>query len=97
MEKNFGERIDSDSVGTAAATIDVSAETSENSEPEPIATRRADALADVAETYMNSEPVPNATADRYQVVVHVVGAAFWSGRPYVAEHRDVRERPAANP
>ena len=37
--------------------------------------RRADALAEVAETYMNSEPVPNATADRYQVVVHVVGAA----------------------
>jgi len=37
----------------------------------PIATRRADALAEVAETYMNSEPVPNATADRYQVVVHV--------------------------
>ncbi len=54
---------------------DVSAETSESSEPEPIATRRADALAEVAETYMNSEPVPNATADRYQVVVHVVGAA----------------------
>ena len=43
----------------------------ENEEPEPIATRRADALAEVAETYMNSEPVPNATADRYQVVVHV--------------------------
>ena len=47
----------------------------ENEEPEPIATRRADALAEVAETYMNSEPVPNATADRYQVVVHVVEAA----------------------
>jgi len=41
----------------------------------PIATRRADALAKVAETYMNSEPVPNSTADRYPVVVHVVGAA----------------------
>ena len=71
MEKNFGERADIDSVGAAVATIDVSAETSENSEPEPIAIRRADALADVAETYMNSEPVPNATADRFQVVVHV--------------------------
>jgi len=41
----------------------------------PIASRRADALAEVAEEYMNSEPVPNSTADRYQVVVHVVGAA----------------------
>lgn len=41
------------------------------SESEPISNRRADALAEVAETYMNSEPAPNATADRYQVVVHV--------------------------
>jgi Domain of unknown function (DUF222)/HNH endonuclease len=43
-------------------------------EREPIGVRRADALAEVAETYMNAEPVPNSTADRYQVVVHVVGA-----------------------
>lgn len=43
----------------------------EENEPEPIAARRADALAEVAEIYMNSEPVPNATGDRYQVVVHV--------------------------
>ncbi|MCH8060061.1 MAG: DUF222 domain-containing protein [Proteobacteria bacterium] len=50
---------------------DVAAATS--SKPAPIATRRADALAEVAETYMNSEPVANATADRYQVVVHVGG------------------------
>jgi len=41
------------------------------SDVDPIATRRADALAEVAETYMSSEPVPNSTADRYQVVVHV--------------------------
>jgi len=63
MEKQYSE--------AAAAVTDVSAETSEETEPVPIATRRADALAEVAETYMNSEPVPNATADRYQVVVHV--------------------------
>ena len=63
MEKQFG-------AATTAAN-DVSAETSGDSEPEPISTRRADALAEVAESYMNSEPVPNATADRYQVVVHV--------------------------
>jgi len=50
------------------ADPDVSAETSE---PTPIATRSADALAEVAETYMNAKPVQNSTADRYQVVVHV--------------------------
>ena len=38
---------------------------------ESISARRADAMVEVAETYMNSEPVPNATADRYQVIVHV--------------------------
>jgi hypothetical protein len=45
-------------------------------EPEarsPIAARRADALAEIAETYMNSGPVANSTADRYQVIVHVSG------------------------
>ena len=59
MEKQYSEDADSD----------VSAETAE---PTPIATRRADALAEVAETYMNSKPIQNSTADRYQVVVHVV-------------------------
>ena len=51
---------------------DVSAETSEaGSNPAPIATRRADAIAEVAESYLNAEPSAAATADRYQVVVHV--------------------------
>jgi len=59
--------------GVDDSATNVSAETSEETEPLPIATRRADALAEVAETYMNSEPVPNASADRYQVVIHVVG------------------------
>lgn len=45
--------------------------TAETSEPETYSTRRADALAEIAETYMQSEPVPASTADRYQVVVHV--------------------------
>jgi len=79
MEKNFAEKAD---VGAASPLkgdnkpqTGVPAETSESSDPEPIATRRADAFAELVETYMNSEPVPNATADRYQVVVHVVGAA----------------------
>ncbi|MCJ7558892.1 MAG: HNH endonuclease [Gammaproteobacteria bacterium] len=51
---------------------DVSAETSESvSITTPIATRRADAIAEVAESYLNAEPSTAATADRYQVVVHV--------------------------
>jgi hypothetical protein len=38
---------------------------------QPIAARRADALADIAETYMNNSEPSGSTADRYQVVVHV--------------------------
>lgn len=45
--------------------VDVTAETS------PIAARRADALAEIAETYMNNNESSGSTADRYQVVVHV--------------------------
>ena len=63
---------------------DVSAETSEDIEREPISTRRADALAEVAETYMNSEPVPNSTADRYQVVVHVSAETSLDG-PHIED------------
>ena len=37
----------------------------------PIAARRADALANIAETYMNNDESSGSTADRYQVVVHV--------------------------
>ena len=73
MESSFvGARLAGEQSETTSGANDVSAETSERT---PISTRRADALAEVAEDYMNSEPVPNATADRYQVVVHVVGAA----------------------
>ena len=43
----------------------------DSEEREPISTRRADALAEIAETYMQTDPVPSSTADRYQVVVHV--------------------------
>ena len=45
------------------------AETSD--EPTPIAARRADALAEVAETYLNNNESSGSTADRYQVIVHV--------------------------
>ena len=47
---------------------------SEDEKPTPIAVRRADALADVAETYMNNDESSGSTADRYQVVVHVEGS-----------------------
>jgi len=63
MDKNFASE---ESVGAASAATDVTAET-----PEPIAARRADALAEVAETYMNNSESSGSTADRYQVVVHV--------------------------
>jgi 5-methylcytosine-specific restriction endonuclease McrA len=62
MEKTFQE----------PAEQDVSAETPEEPEARsPVAARRADALAEIAESYMNSGPVANSTADRYQVIVHV--------------------------
>ena len=70
MERQYGEN--------------VSAETSEETEPAPISARRADALAEVAETYMNSEPVPNSTADRYQVVVHVSAETSMEG-PHIED------------
>jgi len=48
--------------------------TQESSEErEPIAARRADALAQIAETYMNNNESSGSTADRYQVIVHVGG------------------------
>jgi hypothetical protein len=77
MEKNVQETSEQgvDPEGALSAETsgtDVSAETSEEPEPRsPVAARRADALAEIAETYMNSGPVANSTADRYQVVVHV--------------------------
>ncbi len=53
------------------APEDVAAETPETSGREPFHARRADALAGIAESYLNGEPGDNATADRYQVVLHV--------------------------
>jgi hypothetical protein len=43
---------------------------------EPFHANRADALAEMAETYLNSEPGSGASADRYQVMVHVTPAAL---------------------
>lgn len=55
--------------GTSDHKDDVTAVTPEKAEP--MATRRADALTDIAETYMNNNESSGSTADRYQVVVHV--------------------------
>jgi hypothetical protein len=78
MERQFQEMRSADgSAETPAhshseADAHVSAETPEEPEARsPIAARRADALAEIAETYMNSRPVANSTGDRYQVIVHV--------------------------
>ncbi|MEX0706754.1 MAG: DUF222 domain-containing protein [Woeseia sp.] len=46
------------------------------SDREPIGRRRADALADVAETYLAADNTVAATADRYQVVVHVAAGTL---------------------
>jgi len=51
----------------------------ESEEPTPIAARRADALANIAETYLNNSESSGSTADRYQVVVHVVGSPHEHG------------------
>jgi len=57
---------------------DVSPETFQEPEARsPVAARRADALAEIAETYMNTNPVANSTADRYQVIVHVSEESSW--------------------
>ncbi|NNL62643.1 MAG: DUF222 domain-containing protein [Woeseiaceae bacterium] len=53
----------------AMDVADVSPETS--SEREPAASRRADALCEMAESYLNHPEGAGSTADRYQVVVHV--------------------------
>lgn len=57
MEKNFVTDSDGDEDDDDAA--------------QPVAARRADALADIAETYMNNDESSGSTADRYQVVLHV--------------------------
>ncbi len=88
MEKRFQESFQGD----------VSAETPETpetpEEPEarsPIAARRADALAEIAETFMNSGPVVNSTADRYQVIVHVSEeSTFIENGPHVSAETSLR-------
>lgn len=54
---------------------------------EPIAARRADALAELAEIYMTSEKSSGSRPDRYQVVVHVTagGSHIEDGPHVIAE------------
>ena len=63
------------------------------SDKEPIAARRADALCEIAETYMNNNENSGSTADRHQVIVHVgahpvgagpVGARLAGDGPHVS-------------
>ena len=74
MDKDFAD---------ADADADVTAETSD--EPLPIAARRADALAEIAETYMNNSESSGSTADRYQVVVHVAAGATDSDDAHIED------------
>jgi len=73
MDKDFAEA-DVYPKGTSTAGQVPSGQTSD--EPTPIAARRADALAEIAETYLNNSESSGSTADRYQVIVHVVGAGL---------------------
>jgi len=61
--------MDRDFAEVTAVTSDPESES--EAEVVPIATRRADALTEIAETYMNNNESSGSTADRYQVVVHV--------------------------
>ncbi|MBT8109024.1 MAG: HNH endonuclease [Gammaproteobacteria bacterium] len=53
---------------------------------DPIAARRADAMAEVAETYLNHPENAGSTADRYQVVVHSAGntATYLENGPHLS-------------
>lgn len=78
MDKNFTSK---EPVGAASAATNVTADYVPSGQtPEPIAARRADALAEVAETYMNNSESSGSTADRYQVVVHVTADQVPSGQ-----------------
>jgi len=70
MEKDFRE------TGVTADYVP----SGQTSEPEPVAARRADALAEIAETYMNNSESTGSSADRYQVVVHVTADYVPSGQ-----------------
>ena len=77
MEKQFREP-SQDDVSAETPEAPETPETPEEPEARsPVAARRADALAEIAETHMNSRPVANSTADRYQVIVHVSDETSW--------------------
>jgi hypothetical protein len=80
MDKDFA---DADACSDVSAVQVPSGQTSD--EPLPIAARRADALAEIAETYMNNSESSGSTADRYQVVVHVAAGATDSDDAHIED------------
>ena len=62
---------------------------------QPVAARRADALANIAETYMNNDESSGSTADRYQVVVHVTAetSEVENGHDVTAETSQLEDGP----
>ena len=60
-------------VDHADREADVTAETWE-----PVSTRRADALAEMAESYLETGPANSSSADRYQVMIHVTAETLES-------------------
>ncbi|MCP4301262.1 MAG: DUF222 domain-containing protein [Gammaproteobacteria bacterium] len=80
-----------DAANDVAANQVPSGQTSEvieAEEKEPIAARRADALAGIAETYMNNNESSGSTADRYQVVIHVAANAAHKNASWHSAHLD---------
>jgi len=61
-----------------------------------VSRRRADALAEVAETYLAADESTSATADRYQVVVHV-GADTLKSEPESGSDVSAETRPLGLP
>jgi len=59
---------------------------------EPIETRRADALAEMAESYLETGPAHSSSADRYQVMVHISAETLLSGQGEQAERTDQAEQ-----
>ena len=63
-------------------------------DPEPIAARRADALAEIAETYLNNNESLGSTADRYQVIVHVGSGSRLTGAGFARDsHSHIEDGP----
>lgn len=85
MEKNFKEgSVGGGHAGDPVLEGSVARMAASHISDTPIAARRADALANIAETYMNNDESSGSTADRYQVIVHVTaGTSELDDGPHV--------------